>query len=318
MCISLNGINIVSDTTTAIYHHCYKQQAYDYWVHRGRIQPNNIHRLDWEVLQTATQMVPEHRLIFLAKLYAGYGATGKVMVRRKQWPVNACPRCGRPEDHQHIIQCNSQPAKDEFYYRWGELDDWVLQTSSPDMSAAIYTLLTEYRNGSHDTIVSTDWDPTIQTAVRDQLQLGRRSFIEGMLSTSWQIAQQTILDSQGNTRRSAHRWTATLTTKLWNLTHQMWNHRNHALHHTDEAHSAIFAETTKKQIQELYKHKSPTMPSMDLHLFRRPLEETLKLPLRVQRRLLRQLQAAKDAHEERTSSPSAKALHTWLTQPSPA
>ena len=316
--ISLNGINIVSDTTTAIYHHCYKQQAYDYWVHRGRIQPNTIHLLDWEVLQTATQMVPDHRLIFLAKLYAGYGATGKVMVRRKQWPVNACPRCGQPEDHQHIIQCNSQSAKDEFYLRWGELDDWVMQTSSPDMSSAICTLLTDYRDGSHDTNVFTHWDPTIQTSVRDQLQLGRRSFIEGMLSTSWQIAQQEILDSQGNTRRSAKRWTATLTTKLWNLTNHMWSHRNHALHHTDEAQTAIFAETTKTQIQELYKHKSPTMPSMDLHLFRRSLEETIKLPLRVQRRLLRQLQAAKDAHEERTSSPSAKALHTWLTQPNPA
>lgn len=315
--IVLQDTTIVSNIATTIYRQCYQQQAIDYWVHRGRITTDNEH-LDWKVLRTATQMVPEHRLIFLAKLYAGYGPTGKVMFRRKKWPVNACPRCGDPEDHQHIIQCNSATAKEEFLIRWGELDDWVMKTSSPDISEAICTILTDYRDGNLTLYPSPNWSPIVQTAIQEQQRLGKRSFIEGMLCTHWAQAQQEYLQLQGDTRRSATRWAATLTTKLWNLTHQMWSHRNHILHHTDEAQQIIFADTTKQQLQEVYKHKSPTMPSMDLHLFRRSLEDTLKLPLAAQRRLLRQLQAAKNAHDERTSSPSAQALHTWLHQPPPA
>ena len=240
------------------------------------------------------------------------------MLRRKKWPINACPRCGQPEDHQHIIKCNSPTAKAEFLLRWGELDDWILQTSSEDISEAICTILTDYRNGYETIYTAPHWSPTVQSAVLEQTKLGSRSLMEGMLCKQWAQAQQEHLQEQGDTRRSATRWAATLTTKLWNLTHQMWSHRNHELHHVEEAQKTIYADETKRQLQALYTSKSPTMPALDLHLFRRPLEETLKLPLALQRRLLRQLQAAKDAHDERTSSASAQALLTWLNQPPPA
>ena len=54
------------------------------------------------------------------------------------------------------------------------------------------------------------------------------------------------------------------------------------------------------------------MPTMDQQLFRRPLEETLRLPIIAQRRLIRQLKAAIDAHNERTTLPQAQALSAWL------
>ena len=315
--IAINNNTIVSNIAAAIYRQCYQLQAAEYWVHRGRISATHD-QLDWNVLRTATQMVPEHRLIFLAKLYSGYAPTGKVMLRRKKWPINACPRCGQPEDHQHIIKCDSPTAKSEFLLRWGELDDWIMKSSSPDISEAICTILTDYRNGYETIYTSPHWSPLVQSAVLEQIKLGPRSFIEGMLCKQWAQAQQEHLLLQGDTRRSATRWAATLTTKLWNLTHQMWIHRNHELHHVEEAQQIIYAEDTKQQLQLLYKSKSPTMPALDLHLFRRPLEETLKLPLALQRRLLRQLQAAKDAHDERTSSASAQAFLNWLNKPPPA
>ena len=311
--LEIHGRKVVSNITDELYIQCYAQQAYQYWIQRGRINPDTYKKIDWGALKTATKLTPESRLIYLAKMYAGYAATGKVMFRRKQWPKNACPRCGLNEDHQHVIKCNNQEAKNEFYYRWGELDDWVVKTSSADMSSAICTILTDYRDNVKTVNIFHTWSPAIQTAVDDQHKIGHRSFIEGMLSTHWTLAQTEYLQSIGDKRRSANRWVATLTTKLWNLGFQMWEHRNHVLHTNDSAQYLIHAETQQQSLRDLYQQKSPTMPSMDQQLFRRPLEETLRLPIIAQRRLIRQLKAAVDAHHERTTLPQAQALSAWLT-----
>ena len=57
-------------------------------------------------------------------------------------------------------------------------------------------------------------------------RLGMRSFVEGILSTEQEVAQQEHMHTVGENRRSAARWVAILTTKLWNLSFQMWDHWN--------------------------------------------------------------------------------------------
>ena len=98
----------------------------------------------------------------------------------------------------------------------------------------------------------------------------------------------------------------------------MWNHRNNILHNNELAQRTIYADSQKQQLRDLYSKKSPTMPAMDLQLFRRPLEETLQLPIIAQRRLIRQLTAAVEAHIERTNLPQAQALSAWLSTNNPA
>ena len=316
--LEIQDRKVVSNITEELYNQCYFPQAYQYWAQRGRIQPNSQHRIDWTALNKATKMIPESRLIYLAKTYAGYAATGKVMFRRKVWPKNACPRCGLPEDHQHVIQCNHEHAKDEFYQRWGELDDWVVKTSSNDMSSAICTILTDYRDNNKTQNIFVSWSPAIQNAVKDQHRIGHRSFIEGMLSVQWTVAQQEHLQLIGDTRHDANRWVATLTTKLWNLSHHMWEHRNKILHNNENAQKTIYADAQSTKLRNLYSQKSQTMPAMDLQLFQRPLEEALQLPIIVQRRLIRQLTAVVAAHTERKALPQAQALSAWLSTTTPA
>ena len=136
--------------------------------------------------------------------------------------------------------------------------------------------------------------------------------MEGMLTPLWQKAQQEYLDSIQDQRRSAARWCAILTTKIWQLAHDMWTQRNDILHHNEEAKQKLLATTHKDQLTELYQRRDRTMPHTDLRLFRRPLEEALKLKIHEQRRLIRLLRAAVQAHDERKDNKQAQALRAWL------
>ena len=112
--LRINGEVINSNIAETLSEHCSKDEAYDYWVERGRIAPNCKDKVDWSALKRATSIIPTSRLIFLAKNYAGYNPTGKVMLRRKQWPTNSCPRCQQEEDHQHVIRCPAASASEQF------------------------------------------------------------------------------------------------------------------------------------------------------------------------------------------------------------
>jgi hypothetical protein len=120
------------------------------------------------------------------------------------------------------------------------------------MSSAICNILTDYRNKQRNPTIFDSWSPAIQDAVRDQARIGHRSFIEGMLSNKWTIAQKEHLQMIGDSRRDANRWVALLTTKLWKLSHHMWDHRNKILHNNEMAKQIIYADAQKQQLRELY------------------------------------------------------------------
>ena len=133
-----------------------------------------------------------------------------------------------------------------------------------------------------------------------------------MLGTDWAKVQQQHLDQTMDNRRSATKWAATLTTKLWNLSYQMWKHRNHILHRNEEAQSNLYSDAQNHTIQSLYNQRDPMMPHTDLRLFQRPLSEALTMKPTEQRRFIRQLKAAIAAHKSRLEQPQAQALRAWL------
>ena len=308
----LNSHVVVSDVANRIYQHCYSHIGYQYWIDRGRINPDTFNMIDWTALQKATDMTPEHRLHYISKNYAGYNATGKVMLRRKQWPKNECPRCKQEEDHQHIIRCPDKRAQDQFITLWGDIDDWINTTSTAEMGQAVYTLLSNYRSHDHEHTVWQTWSPGLQATIRQQYDIGHRSFTEGMLGTEWARTQQQHLDDQMDNRRSAKKWVATLTMKLWNLNFQMWKHRNHILHHNEETQSHLYSETQIQTLRKLYTQREPTMPHINLQLFSRPIDDAIQMKPTEQRRFIRQLKAAIAAHKARSDHPQAQALRAWL------
>lgn len=316
--VRINGQVINSSFAETLHEHCTHNEAYNYWVDRGRVAPNCKHKIDWKVLKRATNMIPTSRLIFLGKNYAGYNPTGKVMLRRKQWPQNACPRCKQEEDHQHVIRCPAASANEQFIQSWGKLDDWIMDTSTLEISQAVSNLLFDYRSHDKDQTIFDEWSPMLQDTMRAQYELGHRSFMEGMLTTMWTQVQQQHFKEINDTRRSAEKWSATLTTKVWQLAYDMWMDRNNTLHRNEQAQKTLHEASIDEHLSSLYAKCDRTLPHADRQLFKRPLEQTLQLKLREKRRLVKLMDAAIQAQTSRRSNKQAKALRAWLQSFSPA
>ena len=75
------------------------------------------------------------------------------MKRRGEWNTDECPMCQQQEDHEHVIKCTSECTTKNFEQAYGELDDWILRTSSKEISEAVYVLITDYRdNEQHENV----------------------------------------------------------------------------------------------------------------------------------------------------------------------
>jgi hypothetical protein len=72
-------------------------------------------QVDWQVLGQAFRLWPRGKRQWLSKHMARFSATGRVMLRRKEWDHDCCPRCeGTKEDSYHILRCPARSARQQW------------------------------------------------------------------------------------------------------------------------------------------------------------------------------------------------------------
>ena len=308
----LHSKPINSKIEKRLLHHCWKPTAIDYWEARGRMLPGTSSKIDWKAYAKGVSLLSTSKTQCITKLFSGFHATGKNMKRRRQWPTDHCPFCDCTEDHIHLLQCTSDQTTSHFTKAYGDLDDWLQKTTSPDIAEAIYLLLTDHKDNQQDSDLTYDnWSHTLCATVQHQRSIGSRSFTEGFLSTRWEDAQQEHYNCQCDTRHSAHRWTGLLVAQLHTFYHSLWTQRCDALH-TPEGQTHLYQAEYATDLKRLLAHPPPlSMPTADRRFFV-PLAQALSYSLSRQRRLINLLTTIFDSHELRTSSKSATLFKTWL------
>lgn len=160
---------ITGHAGNALIHHCFRPIAIEYWGQRGRFNTEQSRNINWNAFCQATTKIRINQQTFLTKFYSGFHCTGKVMKRRGEWNTDECPMCQHQEDHEHVIKCTSECTTKNFEQAYGELDDWILRTSSKEISEAVYVLITDYRdNEQHENVTYTTWSQDLQNAVLQQ------------------------------------------------------------------------------------------------------------------------------------------------------
>jgi len=77
-------------------------------------------------------------------------------------------------------------------------------------------------------------------------------------------------------RKLGSRWASHLIKKLWNITHQLWLHRNKALHNTDKIHELSGLPQLKLSISSEYITGLQQLPSVYSSYFYTPLPALLQ------------------------------------------
>ena len=126
--------------------------------------------IDWDILEQATRRWYKGRSTWISKAMAGSSPTGRVMMRRKKWVHDKCPRCDEEdEDTIHVMQCSDPSTKK----CWKELiqqlcvDMIILRWARPS--------LMQYAGIWQDGIWEPGFWTTLPQEQRRQLQLSRGS-----------------------------------------------------------------------------------------------------------------------------------------------
>jgi hypothetical protein len=151
---------------------------------------------------------------------------GKFLKRWKQSSSSACPRCLAPvEDINHVWKCQHPDVKALWKTTLIKLSSWLEdQYTDPALKDGLLLYLDSWRSNLPLPPTPLEFTDLFQS----QTAIGW-NLLEGWLSSSWADTQQAYLSSI-RSRRSGRRWLISLIKKLWDVSWDLWDHRNGIMH----------------------------------------------------------------------------------------
>ena len=98
----------------------------------------------------------------------------------------------------------------------------------PALRSAIINRLKDWHQSSATAAPSYSW-PGVNDLIHTQTLVGWQAFLEGGVLKDWAAKQQEYYDWLAR-KNTGKRWTTTLIKKLWEISWNMWEHRNGELH----------------------------------------------------------------------------------------
>jgi len=193
-----------------------------------KLSPDIIQMVDWPAFGRAMHEIPQSKRQWVSKQTSSHFAHGKNTVQWHQRTTAECPCCRAiQEDKPHIIHCSQQEATDLWVLALSSLKTWL---SEEEMDLLLITeLLTglqEWQSGGM--VMGTS------SATQQQSMLGWEAVMDGWLGLEW-CAQQEAYWNLWKCRKSSRRWAMELIKKFWNISWDMWDHRNGILHNTSQS-----------------------------------------------------------------------------------
>jgi hypothetical protein len=284
----VNGRKVVSDMRKAIRQACNVPPALEHWRKKDRFGTFPPEAIDWESFGMAMSSLSTPRKHWISKTVSGFCSTGKMMLRRKERVTDACPRCGEPEDVEHVWRC---PQDTDLLWdkALSDLRSWLDSNEAhPEITNLIISKLSGWRagvltpNSSH-----ISW---VQELSSRQDQCGWRNFFEGFFINDWHEAVKRHL-YRLHSRRSPRRWISALIRKMWLVAWDLWEHRNGFLHDKD---CSILLAQLDSQIAEQFDIGADSLDPDTKALFKHGLQSILAKPLEVKQQWIRRVQAARN------------------------
>jgi hypothetical protein len=172
---------------------------------------------------------------------------------RKHATDDTCPVCllatpalAVQETVRHLYTCPS--TQDAWDNHIANLAEWLAMVGTePAVQAVIITSFNAWRK-STDPPTETCWE--LQQVLQRQLALGWESAFEGRFALGWaEIQEQYYRSTNAKPHHNGLRWLANLIHKLFDVSWDLWQHRNSVLH--DRAEGLRIRELRQQVDDEL-------------------------------------------------------------------
>ena len=271
--ISIEGRKLSHLNLDKIYSHLWANHSIAYWAKKHKITHEKALSIDWDVCGEAIQSLsfPKHRRT--VKHAAGHFGVGEMMLKWKFQDHKECPLCREPETPTHVLQCKDARAHQVWKTTLSKLDTWLHSAyTDPDLHQAIIRHLTSWQ--SHRPLPHTSSLSPIQSLVNDQSSIGWYPFLMGRLSRQWQQFQQKFYTISGR-RNTGRKWAKLLVIHLFNISWDMWDHRNNIKHNTPTAAKLRALKLLDDRIRAEYVTGNTNLLPRDKRLLQTPLQTVL-------------------------------------------
>ena len=278
------------------------------------------HSIHWPSFHKARKNAPLSRKIFITKWLSDYTASGEYMVRTKMRKDSSCPKCNcEVEDLPHILTCTSTSTRDLHSSLLKDLHHWLKSSRTlPSISTLVHKGIKHWLRSPlifwrPDFV---DFLPELETTfpISTQLQIGWYNLLCGFLSTDLVNAQQQhFIDIES--KRSITNWAASLITKLWDIIHKIWCHRNSILHETTAIHNICGLQTLIPCIEKEYILGHTELPHTYSSYFHKPLTLILAKPVPYLKKwflIIRTAREAYDPQHDQDQFSSDSQLRKWI------
>jgi hypothetical protein len=206
---------------------------------------------------------------WLVKHLSGWCATGRNMKRRKEWKHDKCPICLQPnETIGHIMSCPDIRAR---LHRAQAIDNLIITLkkikTDPAIISAIHSRLLHRQPTRRYT--PSGQPSAVDKAFQDQDLIGWDQFRRGRVSKKWEDAQELWLVAVSTKwKRSSALWLQRLLVAIWDMSFEVWEHRNSILHHPLHPWKQAVIRDRERRIKDEFRAYEPAqyLPS-DRRLF---------------------------------------------------
>jgi hypothetical protein len=252
-----------------LYAYTFAARTTAYWHRKHSLPPELITSIHWDACASAMSKLPFGKKRWLLKHATGFCGVGKMELRRGNQDHDECPRCRQSEDVVHVLTCRGTGAEQAFTTSLHKLDAHMRKIkTAPEIRVVVLKRIRHWRRHQHMAPV-TDVVPDefgLRDAVTEQDAIGWYNFLLGRLSKKWSDTQARYLESI-QSRSSGRRWTIAILEKVWDISWDMWEHRNGIAH--DPLHHRRLAQLheMQRQVKEIFEEGREGLLPRDKRLF---------------------------------------------------
>jgi hypothetical protein len=267
--VTIQGEKLAKMPLRDLYDFTFGPKSKTYWLTKHPTTPHLFTRINWDACGKAMKALPFGKKRWLVKHLSGWCATGRNMKRRKEWKHDKCPICLQPnETVDHIMHCPDIRAR---LHRAQAIDNLIVTLKKIKTDPAIIDAI--HRRLLHRQPTrrySRSGQPSaVDKAYQDQDLIGWDQFRRGRVSKKWEDAQELWLVSVSTKwKRSSALWLQRLIAAIWEMSFQIWEHRNSVLHHPLHPWKQAAIQDREQRIKDEFRNYSASqyLPS-DRRLF---------------------------------------------------
>ena len=253
--ICINGIKLCCRVQAAIREQVNSPPLLAYWRRKEKFGNATETAVDWKATHKAMKLLPLGRRQHQTKMVAKFVPVRYRMKLRKHSTEDTCPTClAQPtpvtvcETVGHLYKC---PSASAVWKEKLEAFDESLATlgTEPGVRVAIVENLQAWRTDSPAPVRT---DSTAHALVVAQNHLGWHAAFEGRFAIGWAEAQERhYRATPSKPYHNGRRWLSQVIKKLFEISWDLWTHRNNELHKRDtgirilELHQDVADEFTQ-------------------------------------------------------------------------